>query len=312
MQVGYEKTFTHAEPTSVMGKIIQFPLSRLIVGILFLMPVNLVHFLGEELGASVTNDLVQKAIAWADIVISLALFILLYRLYTRFVEKRPAWEFSLSGMTGELLTGLAIGAGILISVTLILWVGGCFQIVGFNADPMIPINGLAHFTIPAFAEELLFRLLLFRLSEELLGSWIALLIVAAFFGFAHAANPNASLISSVAIAVSAGSLLGAVYMYTRRMWMVFGLHLAWNWVQGSFLGLPVSGSESAGLIQPLREGPEWFTGGAFGVEASVITIVLCLIVAAWMIFKAMGAGQVVSPMWIRKRALAVTADTGSV
>ena len=58
------------------------------------------------------------------------------------------------------------------------------------------------------SEEMLFRGVLFRWLEEFGGSWTALLLTSAFFGAAHLANPNATIIAAVGIAFEAGVLLG--------------------------------------------------------------------------------------------------------
>src|SRR2546423_160937 len=63
----------------------------------------------------------------------------------------------------------------------------------------------------AFMEELLFRGILFRWIEEFAGSWAALAITSALFGLAHIFNANATWVSSLAIMVEAGVLLGGAY-----------------------------------------------------------------------------------------------------
>jgi uncharacterized protein len=84
--------------------------------------------------------------------------------------------------------------------------------------------------------------------------------------------------SAVAIALEAGILIGAVYMATRSLWFAMGLHTAWNVLQGTIFGVAVSGIDAPtdSLFQPLIQGNHWLTGGAFGIEASVMTVVLGL------------------------------------
>ncbi len=92
------------------------------------------------------------------------------------------------------------------------------------------------------------RGVLFRIVEESLGSWIALALSAALFGALHAFNPGATLTSSIAIALEAGVLLAAVFMVTRRLWMVIGLHTAWNFTEGGVFGASVSGGDAHGML----------------------------------------------------------------
>jgi hypothetical protein len=75
----------------------------------------------------------------------------------------------------------------------------------------------------------------------------------------------------------AAILLGLCYLRTRSLALPIGLHLGWNWAQGSLLGFGVSGTtEVQGLWRPVFHGrPEWLTGGAFGLEASLPCALVC-------------------------------------
>jgi hypothetical protein len=155
--------------------------------------------------------------------------------------------------------------------------------------------------MPAFTEELLFRGILFRWIEEFGGSWLALVVTSALFGLAHIFNPNATWFSSFAIAVEAGLLLGAAYMLTRSLWLPMGLHAGWNFTQGEIFDVPVSGIDEHGLVQAQLSGPELLSGGAFGLEASVIALVIATAAGIWMVVRAVRKGKLVRPYWLRSR-----------
>jgi hypothetical protein len=76
----------------------------------------------------------------------------------------------------------------------------------------------------------------------------------------------------------ASILLGFCYLRTRSLALPIGVHLGWNWAQGSLLGFGVSGTtDTKGLWTPIFHGkPEWLTGGAFGLEASLPCTLVCL------------------------------------
>jgi uncharacterized protein len=87
--------------------------------------------------------------------------------------------------------------------------GGHYHVVATHVTPDLAMAALL--LLPGAAiEELLFRGLLFRLVEEWSGTWIALAVSAALFGLVHAANPGATWISTMAIALEAGLLVAAV------------------------------------------------------------------------------------------------------
>ncbi|MFK7846771.1 MAG: lysostaphin resistance A-like protein [Rhodothermales bacterium] len=222
--------------------------------------------------------------------------VIAYYFYVVKIEKRAAEELGISGAIREFGSGFILGAGLLGAVVGILWMLGHYQVSGFNN---VSVLAIPFFSMLArsLGEELIFRVILFRITEEGLGTWIALLISSAFFGLAHLGNPAATWISTLAISLEAGVLLGAVYMVTRRLWMAWGVHFAWNFVQGPVFGIEVSGTNQTGLFIPEMSGPELITGGAFGVEASLIAIVLCFGVAIPLLFRAKKAGQFKRPFW---------------
>ncbi|MNZ96715.1 hypothetical protein D3C78_1159210 [compost metagenome] len=64
-----------------------------------------------------------------------------------------------------------------------------------------------------------------------------------------------------------------------------GLHFAWNALEG-LLGIPVSGLPAAGLFTVKANGAAWLTGGDFGLEGSIVTVILGLVIAIPMLIGA--------------------------
>lgn len=175
--------------------------------------------------------------------------------------------------------GLAFGALLFSTVVLELALAGCYRVT--ETHPTWELATAALLFLPSAAlEELLFRGALFRLVEEWQGTWIALAISAILFGAAHAFNPGASWISSLAIALEAGVLLGSAYVVTRNLWLPIGLHFAWNYCEGPIYGTQISGHVvQTSLLTVHLSGPAWLTGGAFGPEAGAGAIVTCSLAA---------------------------------
>lgn len=144
----------------------------------------------------------------------------------------------------------------------------------------------------AVTEELIFRGLALQALERLCGSWVALAVTAVLFGLLHLANPGATLWSSFAIAVEAGVLLGAAFLWRRDIWLAVGLHFAWNTSVG-LLGIPVSGHPAAGLLTAHPTGPDLLTGGGFGIEASIVPVLVSLALAVPMLVAARRRGNIV-------------------
>jgi len=199
--------------------------------------------------------------------------------------------------------GIAIGSGIMVLLVFIMFVSGYYKIDGFNSNIPHYINYIFIFTSAAFIEELVFRLILFRLMEELLGTWASIFFQILLFGFLHGANPNATTWSSLAIGIEAGILLSALFIYTRRMWLALAMHMAWNYTQGIIFGVRVSGINQEGIISPIIEGPEILTGGSFGLEASIVSIVICLFISYIFIQLSIIEKKIVLPAWKRKKLM---------
>jgi hypothetical protein len=135
-----------------------------------------------------------------------------------------------------------------------------------------------------------------------------LVISAVVFGFLHLIYPNATLVAAVAIALEAGILLAAAYVLTRRLWLAIGIHFAWNFTQGGIFGVAVSGNQARGLLQSTLTGPELLSGGAFGAEASLFAILVCLAAGVYLLWRAWRKGSFVTPFWRRNDAPASPDD----
>lgn len=132
-------------------------------------------------------------------------------------------------------------------------------------------GGLVLFVLVGFQEELLSRgYQLQNLVEGLNLPW-ALIISSAIFGLLHIANPSAGWASLVGILV-AGLFLAFAWIRTGQLWLPIGLHIGWNFFEGTVFGFPVSGTGGYNLVLQSVRGPEWLTGGGFGPEAGLVVI----------------------------------------
>jgi hypothetical protein len=100
------------------------------------------------------------------------------------------------------------------------------------------------------------------------------------FGAMHAVVDHGSLASGIAVALEAGVLLSLAFWASRTLWLPIGLHFGWNVTLGGVFGGAVSGSSVPGVVVPEIVGPTWLTGGAFGLEASVPAVLVCLAASA--------------------------------
>ncbi len=278
-------------------RIIRFPLFRLVIAFCFiLLSATVAHYLAEGVFA-LTGKEADSILKPALEAIFLSIFsILFYSIYVALFEGRPTTELSKSSFIPQLGLGLLLGFAFISIIILIISIFGGYKIIGFNSPSvMLPVLIMA--VRAGVFEEILTRAALFRIVEDGLGTWWSVLISALIFGFLHIWNPNATVFSSLSIAMTAGVVLALFYVLTRKLWIPIGIHIAWNFTLGGIYGAAVSGGAEKGLIDAEISGSELLTGGAFGPEASIITVIFFIIIGAILTYKVIKKGAVVKPMW---------------
>jgi uncharacterized protein len=146
---------------------------------------------------------------------------------------------------------------------------------------------LAVFAAAAGAEEALFRGYILQTLDRSGFAWLAILLTSATFGIVHLGNPNAGAISTLNT-ILAGVWFGIAYLRFRNLWFVTGMHLMWNWVQGSVFGVEVSGLRDITahpLLYEIDHGPSWLTGETYGIEGG-IAATMAIILSSAVVAKA--------------------------
>jgi len=290
------RTFT-ADERSPIRRFVNFPLVAMVIAIaLFIAASAIATWLGTLLPPMTAN-----ASAAVKGAIAIALMLAVYKLVMVHLGERPRDDLPVAAAPRGLAVGLLTGFLLFCALVGIAALFDVYNIVG-PGDTRELVKDLIGMTVlAAFMEELLFRGILFRWIEAFAGSWAALVVTSALFGLAHIFNANATWTSSLAIMVEAGALLGGAYMLARNLWVPMGLHAAWNFTQGFLFDVPVSGNDMHGLVQAKLSGPVLLSGGPFGLEASMIGVVLSIPLGAFLILLAARRGHIVPPMWIRDR-----------
>jgi membrane protease YdiL (CAAX protease family) len=265
---------------------------------------------GREIGASGELDasILSGSLALALIGSIAALMGVLLSVWLagRFLDRRPFADFGFhlsGGWWLDLFFGMALGALLMTVIFLVelsfgwITVTGTFQTLvpgtPFALTMLIPTT---LFLCIGVYEELLFRGYQLRNAAEGLNlpvvgprnavilAWV---LSSAFFGYLHANNPNATLSSTFNVAL-AGVMLGLGYVLTGELAIPIGLHITWNFFQGSVFGFPVSGLGPVGatFLSTDQGGPELWTGGPFGPEAGLLgpaaMILGGLLIALWV------------------------------
>jgi len=289
------------EGRSLWRRIVDFPLVALLIAMLIVFVCFTASLLiAQHLLPPIHGFTLEMKF---DLV-SIVFLLLAYELIIRRLGERPRDDYRDPAFLRRLGLGLAAGFVVFSAAVAVAALLGVYRITGQgNLSGLLPaLIGSAIF--PAISEELVFRGILFRWIEDFGGSWLALLLTSAFFGASHLMNPHASAIAAVGIAFEAGVMLGAAYMLTRSLWLPMGLHAAWNFTQGEIYDIPVSGTQVHGIVRAELTGDPLLTGAGFGLEASLIAIVIATIFGLWLLWLAIRKGELMQPWWVRRRRTA--------
>jgi membrane protease YdiL (CAAX protease family) len=284
-----------ADDRPLFRRTIEFPLVAMIIAVLlFALASALAIAIGKFVGVGrQATPIVQGGII-------VVLVVAAYKLAIVRLGEHPRDDLRGHGAVSELGLGIAGGFalfGIVVGIAAVL---GAYRIAGKGDASQLLFGLVTAGIVPAITEEVLFRGILFRWIEAFGGSWAALVVTSALFGLVHIFNPNATWFSSFAIALEAGLLLGGAYMVTRSLWLPIGLHAGWNFTQGAIFGVPVSGIAVHGLVKAELSGPVLLSGGQFGLEASVIGLLVAAGAGVWLVWLALRRGELVRPWWVTR------------
>lgn len=180
------------------------------------------------------------------------------------------------------LSGVGL-SGIMITLpVLILW--QCDYII--LQDVIFPIKEIIYFIFiyagVALMEEVIFRgYMLTRLFEST-GAFWAITVSSFIFSILHSANDSFSWIAFGNLFLF-GTVLSLLFLQHLNIWLIIGVHFAWNFVQGNIWGFNVSGKENTSIMQwQYIEAGHW-TGGSFGLEGSWLTSLILVIMTLLLI-----------------------------
>lgn len=181
----------------------------------------------------------------------------------------------------ESLLGTALGAGM---ITLAVGAIAVLGDLGFRriAGPNMVLYVLVDLWVLATAamlEEVGFRGYPFQRLVDGIDAAGAILLFSVMFALVHVFNPHAKLFGWGTLnTVFIGAVLAIAYLRSRSLWLAWGIHFGWNAMLGLVFGLPVSGmTQFAVVVQGEAAGPQWLTGGGYGIEASATGALVILL-----------------------------------
>ncbi len=176
--------------------------------------------------------------------------------------------------------GTAVGWGTaLVAVLPLLLSGHMHARLNLQASGLVTILiALATLLVASLAEEAIFRGFPFRRLIEAVGpTWATLLLSLLFALVLVLADPPRSLAIALVDETLFGVVLAMAWLRTHALWTGWGLHFAYRVLAAIVFGLPIAGRGVFGsLTDTFATGPRWLTGGAFGLDAALLTAFVLL------------------------------------
>jgi uncharacterized protein len=272
-------------PSSRWQRVLRHPVANMLAA-------SLLMFLALALSFALTEALVPKRflVAWPNVVAALAC-LLGYLAYATWVERRAVPELSAAGASTEWTRGAALGTLLGLLTLTPLWGLGVYRIEGWG-ETLPLIQQAPEMVLVSVMEELLIRGLIFRMAERAWGSQRALLLSTVVFVAAHL--PGDITLMGMLVTAAASLAFTAGYQLSQRLWLPMGMHFAWNYLFSAVFSVPVSGHPAQGWLQGKMTGPEWLSGGTYGVEASAMALLVWAVAAALMLQRAYAQGKFVA------------------
>lgn len=281
---------------TALQKTLNFFVTKIFIGIVVVGgSVALVEFTGRFLlnKTQLPFELKNGIIGITEVIIALLVYILLFRFY----EKRKIKELSLATFGKNALIGFLTGLTIQSLLILVIYFSRGYSVLHVNPASFL-IPGFTIAFVAGFIAEIILRGIIFRLTEEKLGTVNALIILALLFAFLQLSVPGATILSVFSTAIHAGILLSASYVFTRSLWLSIFLHFAWDFAEPGIYGAINPGNTiTTSLLRSDITGSEFLTGGKFGPENSIQAIIFCSVTVLLFLFLAKKKNNFIKPYW---------------
>jgi len=247
---------------------------------------------GAEFGELAAGEIKTYQTVFLRGMVALVLGVPITFVVVRFLWRR-SWDWMrLRFDTRYLMAGAALGVVVALAAVAVLGAAGHARIAGLPsrftgvqlAGALTGLLGWVAFK--AILEEVVFRGMVVREFALRWGWPVATLAGGLYFAAAHlmAIVPILTPQLTVAILVAgtaASALFTALYIRSGSLWLPIGFHAGWNIALSAIAGTTMSGRAAGfGLFQTELSGPGVLTGGEFGVEASVVSVIMMAVIAA--------------------------------
>jgi len=283
----------------IIKGVFTFPVLKIIFGVAL---INVSAFITRSLiqlllsSLDVTNDLILSS---GKFIIGLLTLFYVYTFFVWIYEKRKPIEIQFGkNSLKQLLLGSLIGFSCIGSILSINFLFGWISIDNINGSPDI-FKGIYFTIFFALLQDIVYYLILFRITEKYLGTYLTILLTSIIFGFKHLLWPEYDFISGIFLFINILFIFSALYIKSRTIWIIFGFHFIYNFIQTIVIAnFPVENIK--GIINLNINGPVILTGNPSGFETSIIAVIFCVLIGGYYLIEIRKHEKFLSPIWIKK------------
>jgi membrane protease YdiL (CAAX protease family) len=177
----------------------------------------------------------------------------------------------------QYIKGLVIGFGMFGAVILIGVLFGAFKFIELNSEAnfIVILLFFFGFVFQGMFEEAVCRGYLMIASSHKKPIVYGIIANSLVFALMHCANHGIGILPIINL-ILFGIFASLYTLRTDNIWGIGAIHSVWNFVQGNFYGLSVSGTNQMPSIFVFEStGNELIDGGTFGPEGGIcVTIVM--------------------------------------
>ncbi len=252
---------------------------------------------GDEMAAMIAAAEVSMTDTYMLLILaSQILMIVVVCLFCKLIQKRKmsTLGFCKKGMVKEYLIGSLAGFAVFSVALFGAVAAGVMDMpfLSFNFSAGIFLLYLGGFMIQGMAEEVMCRSYFLVSVARRYPLWVAVLLNSLVFALLHLGNSGLSVLAIVNLVLF--GIFASLYFVRRgNIWGIAAFHSVWNWVQGNFYGVKVSGIDVSNSLFTTHTGrsADWLSGGNFGLEGSIF-VTIAFVIGSVILYKMKPAEQV--------------------
>lgn len=250
----------------------------LIMQVVAALGISLLGLLGKNiLNVELKGDSLNIAILISTLMVSLATYF-----FVKVYQKRTTKSMGL--VSDNKIKSYFLGIGIsFIMLSLAfslatLFDGYDIKVNTENVNPLVFVFFIFGWMCQGFEEEFIVRSAIMNYFASRSGVFIGIVSNSLIFAILHLGNSSFNILAFINLFII-GLVFSMLFYLTDNIYTSAGAHSMWNFMQANIVGINVSGiiSSKNSIFNSNPTGYSLISGGAFGIEASILVTFVGLI-----------------------------------